>query len=85
MSNMKLASLVAHETRRVQAEDEAKRSALAEDLYAALQAERTRLREEIAEGVATVMAEAMLPLRAQLARLRHDLDHLRNSLAGDGR
>ena len=38
MSNAKIVSLIAHETRRVQAEDERARTALAVDLYDGLRA-----------------------------------------------
>lgn len=45
MSNAKVISIIDHETRRVQAEDNAARSALATDLYAALEP----LRAEVAQ------------------------------------
>ena len=47
MSNAKIVSLIAHETRRVQAEDERARTALAADLYDGLRAMIAPLLERI--------------------------------------
>jgi hypothetical protein len=73
MANAQVVSLVAHETRRVQAETAVELDALTKDFYAALAANR----EEIAEAFATVLHEAMQAPLVELARLRKDVDELK--------
>jgi hypothetical protein len=60
MSNMKIVSMVANSARRVQAEDQAARSALADDLYAALEP----IRADLAE-----MREVVIQLTRDVDRL----------------
>jgi hypothetical protein len=75
MSEGKIRPLIDRARREAIAESELREQALAQDLYAALAAER----EAIGKAIGVVIAQAVLPLKARIERLEREVETLRKS------